>query len=250
MPTHLPTFEPVRRPQTAVDACVDALHDAIFDGRLPALARLPAERALAAQFGVNRTTLRAALGRLEARGLIIGRHGSGYTVQDFVRSGGPELLPGVAEQARKVGGLEPIVVDLLAMRRHLAAAVFEKLAALPCADTTALDDAIDAMDSAVKSGAEPKTIADADLLVLAAVLDLTGSAVMRMCFNPVAGVVHDLPELSDAMYADAGPNVDGWRALVAWLQLPTPRVVAPIAALLAARDDITLRRFRRAIGAS
>ena len=40
--------------------------------------RLPAERKLAAELGISRNTLRGALRRLEARGLVEARQGSGY----------------------------------------------------------------------------------------------------------------------------------------------------------------------------
>lgn len=60
----------------------DELALRIESGELPSGARLPTERDLAAQTGVSRMTVRAALARLEQRGLIVRRQGSGTFVAE------------------------------------------------------------------------------------------------------------------------------------------------------------------------
>ena len=62
-------FAPVRR-LTAADACANAVRQAIVSGRLSPGVRLPPERTLATELGVNRVTLRSALHQLVAEGLI------------------------------------------------------------------------------------------------------------------------------------------------------------------------------------
>lgn len=64
-----------------------ALAAAIASGELPAGARLPSERDLAASLGVSRTTAMNAYRELEARGLVRGRVGRGTYVS---ASGTPE----------------------------------------------------------------------------------------------------------------------------------------------------------------
>jgi hypothetical protein len=54
-----------------------ALRAAIWDGRVEAGVRIPAERRLAAELGVGRTTARRAYAALEEEGLIERRRGSG-----------------------------------------------------------------------------------------------------------------------------------------------------------------------------
>ncbi len=44
-------------------------------GMLPESGQLPSEQTLARRFGVSRTTIREAVGRLAARGLVIQRAG-------------------------------------------------------------------------------------------------------------------------------------------------------------------------------
>jgi DNA-binding transcriptional MocR family regulator len=59
---------------------VHAIEDGIRAGRLRVGQRLPAERALAADLGVSRTTVTGAYQELEARGLLRGHVGRGTTV--------------------------------------------------------------------------------------------------------------------------------------------------------------------------
>src|SRR5512143_1853107 len=146
------TFQPIAHRESAHQACEQALRRAILSGEIGAGERLPPERELAAQFGVSRLTLRAALATLDAAGLISVRHGSGYIVRDFVRDGGPDLLPGLADLAAERGELPPIAADLLRVRRHLAHAALERMVEEPptAAAVKAVQVAIDAMAAAVE----------------------------------------------------------------------------------------------------
>ncbi|MEC7643282.1 MAG: GntR family transcriptional regulator [Pseudomonadota bacterium] len=56
----------------------------IVDGRFEAGQKLPAERELAQQFSVSRQSLREAIQKLEAKGLLERRHGGGTFVTDSV----------------------------------------------------------------------------------------------------------------------------------------------------------------------
>lgn len=73
----------------------DALLARIFRGEYPAGTRLPAERQLAADLGVDRTTLRMALKQLQRMNLLVPRHGSGIEVQDYREHGGLEVLAAI-----------------------------------------------------------------------------------------------------------------------------------------------------------
>lgn len=73
------------RPRAA-DAIVEDLRGQIASGALPHGARLPAERALAARYGVSGPTVREALQGLNAMGLLDVRHGSGTYVSALADS--------------------------------------------------------------------------------------------------------------------------------------------------------------------
>ncbi len=60
----------------------EGLLDQIESGKLAPGARLPSERKLSKTLGVNRLTLRRALSRLEAQGVIIRQHGKGNFVTE------------------------------------------------------------------------------------------------------------------------------------------------------------------------
>ena len=94
-----------------------SIADAILDGVFPPGSALPPERELAEQLGVNRTSLRQGLARLQQMGLIEARHGSGNVVRDpqglthpavveaLVRKLGPEFLVELLEIRAALGPL-------------------------------------------------------------------------------------------------------------------------------------------------
>lgn len=117
----LAAIGPVAR-SSVVDAVADRLRGEILAGRLSAGSRLPSERELSLALGVNRLTLRAALARLEAMGLVTTRHGSGTEVAPWRERAGLEALPMV------MGSLDPrepawleLLTSMLEIRRILAA---------------------------------------------------------------------------------------------------------------------------------
>ena len=76
-------FDQVRQRRLS-DDIVEQLEGMILEGTLKSGERLPAERALAEQFGVSRPSLREAIQKLVAKGLLISRQGGGnYVVESL-----------------------------------------------------------------------------------------------------------------------------------------------------------------------
>lgn len=71
----------------------DGLRDRIVQGRLAAGQALPSEREMAEQYAVNRSSVREALRRLEALGLVVIRHGEATRVRDVLEAADLGLLP-------------------------------------------------------------------------------------------------------------------------------------------------------------
>ncbi len=239
-------FEPLPRRESAVDACAASIRRAILTGELVPGTRLPPERRLAETFGVNRVTVRSALARLAEAKLVRARQGSGYLVQDFRDDGGPDLLPGLAALASEQGRLAEVVEDLLLVRRQLARAVLLRLSGgVAEPDRAAVAVAVDAFASvASEPGVTTEQVAAADLAVMAAVLDATGSPVLRLCLNPITAVLARLPRVMDAIYAEPALNARAYRVLLAWLASPDPRALDRVLGEMVRRDADTLARLR------
>jgi len=225
---------------TRVDACTDRLRGAILDGTFPPGSRLPAERALAEALDVTRITLRGALARLTARGLISAHQGRGTTVRDFLHRGGPDLIGDLMALAPKRGMRHAIARDLLAVRRALAGVVLERLVeAQP--DPGPILVAIEAFTQAAASGADPEVLAEADVAILRALLAATESPVLQLCLNPILQVLRGSPQLRGAIYRTPADNADGWAALAIWIQAPDRSVLPALMDLLADTDAETCR---------
>ncbi|WP_232346445.1 FadR/GntR family transcriptional regulator [Cupriavidus sp. USMAA2-4] len=70
-----------------VEAVMRRMETALLDGTWAPGTRLPAERQLAEQYAVARNTVREAIQRLAARGLLQSRRGAGVYVTDQLRAG-------------------------------------------------------------------------------------------------------------------------------------------------------------------
>jgi GntR family transcriptional repressor for pyruvate dehydrogenase complex len=95
------------------DDIVSKLESMIVEGTLKAGERLPAERALAEQLGVSRPSLREALQKLGAKGLLVSRQGGGnYVAETLGSTFSDPLLPLLA-------GNPDVHDDLLEFRHTL-----------------------------------------------------------------------------------------------------------------------------------
>ncbi|MFD5857692.1 FadR/GntR family transcriptional regulator [Streptomyces chartreusis] len=117
--------------ETTVDVLEKRLREDILAGRHPAGSMLPPERELADRFGVNRTTLKHAFGRLVHSGLLETRHGVGTRVRDFLRLGGADLLPMLVRHSPDWIG------EIFEVRRSIGALIAERAAARATADQIA-----------------------------------------------------------------------------------------------------------------
>ncbi|MGL5326258.1 MAG: pyruvate dehydrogenase complex transcriptional repressor PdhR, partial [Aeromonas sp.] len=79
-------YRKITQPKLA-DSIVAELEQMILEGSLQPGQKLPPERELAIQFQVSRPSLREAIQRLEARGLLYRRQGGGTYVQNALSKG-------------------------------------------------------------------------------------------------------------------------------------------------------------------
>ncbi len=172
MPARL--FAKVHRHRLHDDIALQ-LRDAILDGRFPPGAKLPAERELATEFGVNRTSIREALKTLEGLRLVEIRQGSGATVRDPV-DGSLDLLGPMVFHGNRLD------VDLIADLVEVTMPMLLEMARL--AVTRHTDDQVrrlaslrDAIADADRER-EQRFAASREVLVLLS--DMSGNRVWRM----------------------------------------------------------------------
>ncbi|WP_327321535.1 GntR family transcriptional regulator [Streptomyces sp. NBC_01210] len=108
--------------ETIVDVLETRLREDILAGRHPAGSYLPPERQLADGYGVTRTTLKHAFGRLVQAGLLETRHGVGTRVRDYARLGGADLLPMLVRHSPDWIG------EIFEVRRSIGALIAERAA--------------------------------------------------------------------------------------------------------------------------
>lgn len=90
-------FDPVRTRRLS-DDIVEQLENMILEGSLVPGERLPAERALAERFGVSRPSLREAIQKLVAKGMLVSRQGGGnYVAQSLGSTFSDPLLQVLAK---------------------------------------------------------------------------------------------------------------------------------------------------------
>lgn len=139
-------FSRIEHSRTA-DEVVQQIEVLILEGVLRTGDRLPGERELAKQFEVSRPILREALKLLEARGLLVTRHGGGTHVADIIGQIFSKPVVELISSHRKAAS------DYLEYRREIEGVAAEYAARRATADDLALLDTIIArMDEAHRSG--------------------------------------------------------------------------------------------------
>src|SRR5262245_9265689 len=107
-------LKPVEK-QRVAEEIAEQLRSLILGGQYPPGSKLPPERELSKRLRVNRASLREALKKLEHLGLVRIRQGDGTRVQNFMETGGIELVQHLLPLA--AGGKPELIRDLLEFRR-------------------------------------------------------------------------------------------------------------------------------------
>ncbi len=244
-------FDPIVPRVSANVVAEQQLRESILAGRLAPGDRLPAERDLAAQLGISRLTLRSALATLAAQGLLQVRQGSGYLVRDVRETGGSDLLPAIVARASRALALptsrrtQPSheIADLLRLRRYVAAAVLDALVERPPSKSAQAQVRAAVTAFAAVPFEQPDLVAQADIVIVRALLAAAGSLVLQVCLNPIVSVVQGDAALRRALYCDPASNVAAWQAVTAWLVAPKAAAIPLLLTLLARHDTATLQQL-------
>jgi GntR family transcriptional repressor for pyruvate dehydrogenase complex len=118
--------------QRVAEEIVDQLRGLILKGTFGPGDKLPPERKLAEELGVNRASLREAIKSLEQMGLVKTRQGDGTRVLDFMQTAGVELVSHLIPNDGQPN-LE-VLCDVLEFRRFFGREVARQAAAKASAD--------------------------------------------------------------------------------------------------------------------
>jgi DNA-binding FadR family transcriptional regulator len=203
----LPPLSRVARP---VDAVVERLRRDVLSGTFPSGGHLPPERQLAAALGISRLTLRAALARLEAEGLVRARQGEGVRVLDLAEHGTLSVLAHLDLAARP-----EVLRSFLELRRAVAA----EAVAMACARATAKD--LELLARLAAEQAEERDHARyvaRDVAFARAVLVASQSFAALLLFNALAPVYEAHPQLARALVADRERSLTGYQVTLELLR--------------------------------
>jgi GntR family transcriptional repressor for pyruvate dehydrogenase complex len=194
----LAAIGPVAR-SSVVDAVSDRLRNEILAGRIAAGSRLPSERELSLALGVNRLTLRAALARLEAMGLVSTRHGSGTEVVPWRERAGLEALPMVMNS---LDGNEPAFFELLASLLEIRRVLVSEAVALAAERHTEADIAEIKTIAAQQQHnlGDPLAFARGDLALQRVIVRAARNVGFELILNSFTRFPEEQPELVAELY--------------------------------------------------
>lgn len=215
-----------------------ALTRRILRGEFAAGTRLPPVRALAEEFGVNPNTVQRALARLEAKGLVTARWGSGVVVNDPTERGDLSLL------AERLAALDDdprqsadVLADLLEMRRVLASRLVTRFG-------EQVRTALDRLPTVTLDG-EPAAVWRTDMALARAVVGATGNTVMVALVNSIERALEELPLLVEAMYGDPARNARSIGEVLAAVRDGGSDVAARVELAMADVDEHTVAEYCR-----
>jgi GntR family transcriptional regulator, transcriptional repressor for pyruvate dehydrogenase complex len=191
-------LKPVEK-QRVAEEIAEQLRSLILTGQYPPGSKLPPERELSKRLRVNRASLREALKKLEHLGLVRIRQGDGTRVQNFMETGGIELV----QHLLPLGGGKPeLIRDLLEFRRIFGREVARLAASRSGADKDGLAKLRGVADKADRT-TNAAELFDCDFDFYVALSSLSGNQVMLLLINTVRdGVRGFLPLLANL----AGPQ--------------------------------------------
>jgi DNA-binding FadR family transcriptional regulator len=176
------------RRSTASEELFLLLRDEILTGRYAPGEKLPPQRALAREYGLNATTVREAIKRLEQLRLVDVRHGDAMRVADWRTASGLDVVAHVLFDTR--GLRRDVLRSLMEARRFLLASA-ARLAAERRTDRQA-----DELLALARMAAREQT---ADFTFFAGLVEASGNLVFQLILNSVRPVYFEHAAFFDGL---------------------------------------------------
>lgn len=194
-------LQPVHRRRLHDDILLQ-IQERILSGEFPPGHRLPSERELAETLAVNRGTVREALKKLEALGLVSILHGEGIYVRDYRQDGNLELLKSLFFSRSSL--FMPLLDGLMEIRTVIVPEMAGR------ATSRRTDDDIQAIRDIIGNGEMP--LPEKDLQIHRIIARVSGNMVFLFILNyfndifrTYSNLYFDVPEnrsRTDRFHAD------------------------------------------------
>jgi GntR family transcriptional repressor for pyruvate dehydrogenase complex len=201
----------------------------VLAGRYATGERLPTQRALAAELGVNMASVREGVKRLEQLGLVEVRHGDAMRVRDWRLHGGPDVLVHLIAQAATLD--VEVVRSVMEARRLLLAESARLAAGRRSAEQAALLSSL-AEQLAEAHGEAAQHL---DFAFFAALIEAAGNVVFLLVMNSIRALYLENLELFRPLVSGADPYAGAARAIADGDGGRAAEIVARLAATQEAR---------------
>ncbi len=203
-----------RRRHSLVDDLILDVLALMRDEGLNAGSRLPSTSTLARRFGVATPTMREALLRLEATGVVSIRHGSGT----FVRDDAPRMV--IANPSRQTA--ESMTLDVLDARLVLEPPLAEAAARRHTpADDERLDEILGEADAAIAAG-DDRRLSAATMAFHATIAAMAGNVVLAEAVRAITELYGDHQLQIGRLFDDRELDQKEHRALAAAIRTGQP----------------------------
>ncbi len=207
--------------------------DVLCDRYVPG-EKLPTQRQLAADFGVNMASVREAVKRLEQLGLVEVRHGDAMRVCDWRADGGLDV---VAHVLFRAGGLDLPTLEALLETRRL---MLREAARLAAERRESADRLVDLADSMAAAGSTEEAQA-IDFAFFTELVDAAQNVVFVLILNSIRRLYFDRAEVFQPLVADRDELVPLYRrAADAVESRDADAAAAAVEALTAAQEKALL----------
>ena len=169
----------------------------VLAGRYAPGERLPTQRALAAELGVNMASVREGVKRLEQLGLVEVRQGDAMRVRDWRLHGGPDVLVHLIARA---GALDVEMVGAVMEARRLLLSESARLAAERRSDEQAA--LLASLADQVAAAPDDEAAQHLDFAFFAVLIEAAGNVVFLLIMNSIRSLYLDHLELFRPIVAD------------------------------------------------
>lgn len=182
-------LRPVGKPRVA-EEIVEQLRTLILRGQYAVGDKLPPERKLAEELGVNRASLREAIKALEQMGLVRTRQGDGTRVLDFMQTAGIGLVQHLITEA----GAPNIdaLIDVLEFRQWFSGETARLAATVATAEELAALAKI--ADRANETSLEPSDLLKIDFEFHLLLTRIAKNRVMQLLINTIRTAVENFAD--------------------------------------------------------